>query len=185
MAKRASVKAGSNRKPAVKKSIPKKQVTIRPARPRRIDVALKGLAQTEPPIDNDPSHLDGGFLTRLQAALASLAAAGTPFRLVEGFRTVNRQQWLYGSGRPSAVPYGRSGPILTQADGVNNRSNHQGDGSVGSGRAADCYPLRNGSVYIPPATDQVWEAYATAVEQQGLTAGLRFSSVDAPHSEMN
>lgn len=169
----ASKKAAATRKKAVKS-----------AQVARIDVVAKGLLQTEPPIDNSPANLDAAFRARLEAALAGLSAAGTPFRLVEGFRTVNRQQWLYGSGRPAAVPYGRPGPILTAADGVTNRSKHQGNGNPGSGKAADCYPLRNGSVYIPPATDPVWAAYAAAVERQGLIAGLRFGIVDAPHSEM-
>jgi hypothetical protein len=162
------------------------------ARPRRVpraqfDARLKGLViAMEPPLNADPANLTSAFRDKLQAALAALAGQGTPFKLVEGFRTTERQQWLYGSGRPAVQPYGRPGPIVTNADGVTKRSKHQGSGVPGSGNAADCYPLRNGKVYIPSNADPVWEAYATALEQQGLTAGQHFSSLkDSPHAELD
>lgn len=156
------------------------------SRNRRINTVLKGMAiALEPPIDADATHLNAVFRTKLEALLSNLSAQGTPFKFVEGFRTLNRQQWLYGSGRPSAVPYGRTGPIVTNADGVVNVSNHQGTGAVGSGKAADCYPLRNGKLYIPPSSDPVWEKYAVAVEAQGLRAGHHFPSFkDSPHCEL-
>lgn len=161
----------------------------RPARPRiraqRIDPRAKTLAiGAEPPIDRAPDHLVPEFWTRLRRALEQLAAAGTPFRFHEGFRTVERQQWLYGSGRPRAA-FGRPGAIVTNADGVTVRSNHQGSGTSGSGRAADCYPLRDGRVIIPAASDPLWRAYAEAVSAQGLTAGLYWPRLkDAPHCEL-
>lgn len=158
--------------------------TLRAARP--ISAALKTLViAAEPPIDNNPADLDSTFRNKLDAALVQLSTQGTPFRFVEGFRTVDRQQWLYGSGRPSAVPYGRQGPILTNADGVNTLSKHEGNGTPGSGLAADCYPLRGNSVYIPPDTDPVWDQYAAAVVAQGLVAGRNFPKFkDSPHCEM-
>jgi len=155
-------------------------------RARRIDVVLKGLAvAAEPPIDANPGHLDPVFRNKLQAVLAKLAARGTPFRLVEGFCTRARQQWLFGSGRPNVVPFGRPGPILTNADGVDQPSRHQGKGTPGSGLAADCYPTREGRVFIPPSSDPVWAAYADAVEAEGLIAGHRFPTLkDSPHCEL-
>lgn len=170
------------RKPKGKPRKAAKKRRVVSARP--INAALKGLAlAVEPPRNNDPAALAEEFRVRLERALAALAAAGTPFRFVEGFRTRDRQQWLYGSGRPQA-PYGRPGPIVTNADGVTKLSNHQGDGSTGSGRAADCYPLRDGRVYIPPASDPVWERFADAVVAEGLVAGHRFQSIkDSPHCE--
>jgi hypothetical protein len=151
------------------------------------NVALKGLIQNEPPIDADPTHLLADFRSKVDAALATLQAAGKPFKLIEGFRTVERQQWLYGSGRPTAVPYGRPGMILTNADGVNTRSKHQGNGTMGSGSAADCYPTKNGKVIvpIPASSDPIWTAYANAVKAQGLVAGHDFAMLkDSPHSEL-
>ena len=151
-----------------------------------IDVVFKGLMATEPPINRNLDHLDSAFRAKLEAALADLAARGTPFKFVEGFRTVERQQWLFGSGRPTAVPFGRAGSIVTFKDGVQNLSNHQGTGTAGSGKAADCYPLRpDGRVHIPPSSDPVWQRYAEAVIRQGLTAGLNFPTLrDSPHCEL-
>jgi len=157
------------------------------ARPsREINVVLKGRAiALDPPRDNNPSNLDPSFRVKLDAALQDLAARSKPFKFVEGFRTVERQQWLFGSGRPRAVPFGRAGPIVTHKNGTTNRSNHQGNGTAGSGKAADCYPLRNGQVHIPPASDPIWKAYADAVVRQGLKAGLHFPTLkDAPHCEL-
>lgn len=153
---------------------------------RRIDVVFKGLLQAaEPAIDRDPARLDSVFWSRLQAALASLAGRGVVFKLHEGFRTTVRQQWLYGSGRPDAIPFGRQGKIVTNADGVNRRSKHQGNTEPGSGRAADCYPIKNGSVYIPPSSDAIWTKFAAAVEAEGLLAGHRWPNLrDSPHCEM-
>ena len=152
----------------------------------RLDARLKGLAvAVEPPLDANPANLTTAFRDKLQATLTTLAAQGTPFKFVEGFRTQDRQQWLFGSGRPTAQPYGRPGPIVSNADGVIKKSNHQGNGTPGSGNAADCYPLKDGKVYIPLNTDPVWEAYARAAEAQGLRAGQHFSSLkDSPHIEL-
>jgi hypothetical protein len=152
---------------------------------RGIDVAFKGVLVLEPPRDSSPENLAPEFRTKLMAALADLAGRGTPFTFVEGFRTVERQQWLFGSGRPQAVPFGRAGSIVTKRDGVTKLSNHQGSGVPGSGRGADCYPTRDGRVFIPPASDPLWRAYADAVKRQGLQAGLDFPSFpDAPHCEL-
>jgi D-alanyl-D-alanine carboxypeptidase len=152
---------------------------------RRIDTQFKGLTQAlEPANDANPADLDPTFRAKLSAALVALQTANTPFKLVEGFRTVDRQQWLYGSGRPSVTPYGRPGKIVTNADGVTNKSKHQGAGTAGTGLAADCYPMQNGKVYVPPAGDPIWGTYATAVEAQGLVAGFRWTKLkDSPHCE--
>ena len=161
---------------------PRKQSRIRV---RGIDARAKTLVVgAEPPIDRESGHLVPEFWSRLQRVLGQLEANGTPFRFHEGFRTVERQQWRYGSGRPGAA-FGRPGPIVTNADGVAVRSNHQGAGTPGSGRAADCYPLRDGRVFIPRASDPLWTAYADVVRANGLSAGLHWSRFkDAPHCEL-
>lgn len=167
------------RSAAVKVGVKKR---VKKATSQWIDVVFKWRAMAqEPPRDNNPAHLDRSFRAKLDLALQDLAAQGKPFRFVEGFRTIDRQQWLYGSGRPNAVPYGRAGKIVTYKNGTTNRSNHQGNGTAGSGKAADCYPLRDGKVYTPPASDPIWKAYADAVIRQGLRAGLNFPTLkDAP-----
>ena len=177
--------AKSKRKPKAKPARKARKATPKRAVPGAIDPASKGLVQSEPPRDNDPSNLDPMFRKRLSGALADLDAAGTPFKLVEGFRTVERQQWLFGSGRPGEKPFGRPGPIVTYRDGVRLLSNHQGTGQPGTGSGADCYPLRDGKVYIPPSSNAIWDQYATALERQGLIAGHRWAKLkDSPHAEM-
>ena len=141
----------------------------------------------EPPINRDPNDLDAMFWHRLSYVLAQLKVDGTPFVLHEGFRTVERQRWLYGQGRPAAK-YGRPGKKVTDRDGVTKQSDHQ------AGFAADCYPCHaNGKIIWPPPPsdptepdcDPRWERYAALAEAQGLTAGYRWKSPhDPPHVEM-
>jgi hypothetical protein len=149
MAQRAArASKGARRGPAGRrqaKKPPARKASDR--RKRTIDARAKTIVvAAEPPIDRDPANLVPAFRERLEESLQALEASGTPFKFVEGFRTVERQQWLYGSGRPGA-PFGRQGAILTFKDGVKALSNHQGDGTPGSGRAADCYPVRDVSLH--------------------------------------
>src|ERR1700676_3210683 len=96
----------AKRKPrAPKKKALKGVKKARTARARRlaaaairpINTVFKGLTlAVEPPIDGDPAKLAPELRTKLDAALAQLLAQGQPFKLVEGFRTTDRQQWLFG-----------------------------------------------------------------------------------------
>ncbi len=61
------------------------------------------------------------------------------FTVIEGVRTVKRQQELYAQGRT------KSGAIVTYADGLTNKSNHQPK-SDGYGHAVDIYPFINGKI---------------------------------------
>jgi hypothetical protein len=137
---------------------------------------------TEPAINRDPKLLDPQFWCKLRHVLDQLKAEDMPFRLHEGFRTVDRQQWLYGQGRVSYKPYGRPGKKVTMRDGLKRPSDHQ------SGLAADCYPAHPDGKIIwppPPDSDPRWERYATLAEAEGLTAGYRWVSPhDPPHVEL-
>lgn len=129
--------------------------------------------------------LDARFAERLVTVLDELQHAGTPFRIIEGWRSRARQQWHYGSGRLQAMPYGRPGPIVTNCDGLIKLSKHQGTGEPYTGRAADLWPLRqDGIVFCPTATDPVWEWLACAAEEVGLVSGLRWKMRDCPHVEL-
>jgi hypothetical protein len=136
---------------------------------------------TEPPINRNALRLNPDFRRRLFLVLGQLTAEGIPFKLHEGFRTVERQQWLYGQGR-KGVPYARPGKKVTSRDGVKRPSDHQ------SGCAADCYPCDDKGKLIwppPPSSDPRWERYASLAEAQGLTAGYRWKSPhDPPHVEL-
>lgn len=67
----------------------------------------------------------------------------TPYDFVvtEGVRTLERQQQLYAQGRT------QPGKIVTYADGVRKKSNHQLK-TDGYGYAVDIYPLINGRVGV-------------------------------------
>lgn len=166
----------------------KRQVGSNKKRRKGIDIDLrhKGLVTAaEPPKDRDLANLDSNFRGKLLNVLSALQGSGKPFQFNEGYRTIDRQQWLYGSGRPHAKPYGREGRIITNADGVKKRSSHQGNGSAGSGLAADCYPIDStGKIYIPDIADPIWKIYADAVTKEGLEAGYYWQKLkDAPHCE--
>lgn len=74
----------------------------------------------------------------------NLAIKNTPvdFTIVEGVRTVERQQELYAQGRSNPKM-----PIVTNVDGVIKKSNHQAKAD-GYGYAVDLYPHVGGSVQV-------------------------------------
>jgi hypothetical protein len=77
-------------------------------------------------IDNRADHLYPAFRDKLNRVLTAVALkTGGPWRIAEGFRSNERQLWLYASGRT------RPGPWLTS---MRTPKHH------GSGLAADCYP---------------------------------------------
>ena len=63
------------------------------------------------------------------------------FTVVEGVRTQKRQQDLFAQGRT------RPGKIVTYADGVRKKSNHQPKAD-GYSHAVDIYPYFSGSVQV-------------------------------------
>lgn len=118
--------------------------------------------------------LADGLVLALGHVLASMSALGYPMRLLEGLRSADRQQQLYAQGRSAP------GKIVTYADGVLKRSQHQ------SGRAADCAfrddpRTPRDETY---AEDMPWQAYGAAAEAVGLTWGGRWKMHDLPHVEL-
>lgn len=63
------------------------------------------------------------------------------FTITNGVRTTKEQQALYAKGRTE------KGNIVTNADGIKNKSNHQIKDD-GFGYAVDLYPYKNGSVQL-------------------------------------
>lgn len=61
------------------------------------------------------------------------------FTITDGVRTTAEQQTLYAKGRT------KPGRIVTNADGVRNKSNHQVKND-GMGHAVDLYPYVNGNI---------------------------------------
>lgn len=66
------------------------------------------------------------------------------FIITDGIRSTEEQRKLYNKGRTTP------GKIVTNADGVNNKSNHQVK-SDGYGYAVDLYPFYNGSAQLNDA----------------------------------
>lgn len=134
---------------------------------------------TEPPINRDLDDLDPAFREKLIRTLDQLAMERIIFKFHEGFRTVARQKWLYAQGRS------REGVVVTNNNGTSKLSNHQGDGTPGTGRAADCYPIINGKVTVNGIPQSIWKRYAEVAEANGLTAGFRWTRPhDPPHIEL-
>ncbi len=123
----------------------------------------------------DGLHPD--LLARIGHVLEAMRVLGFPMRVVQGFRTVEAQQALYAQGRTAP------GDIVTKADGVFVKSNHQA-GSDGLGRAVDC-AFTTGE---PFGETQPWAAYGACCEAVGLVWGggtkHGWHAQDRPHAQL-
>ena len=114
------------------------------------------------------------LVSKIGTLLAAMATLGFPMRVVQGLRTTEEQKALFAQGRTTP------GSIVTKADGVVNRSNHQA-AQDGLGRAADCAFVVGGKV----VWDGPWAAYGANAMALGLVWGGNFRSiVDRPHVEL-
>src|SRR5687768_6560926 len=86
-------------------------------------------------------------LARMESAMRML---GFELLVTDGVRTQAEQQALFAKGRS------KPGPIVTNADGVRNRSNHQIK-TDGFGHAVDCCFLVNGKASW--AESNPWRLY--------------------------
>lgn len=126
------------------------------------------------------TKLDGVHPT-LVAAIERLSEAlellGHPVVVTDGLRTTSDQARLYAKGRTTP------GPIVTYADGVRHRSNHQAHAD-GFGRALDCAFLVDGKPSW--AESHPWRLYGEAAKALGLRWGGDWTGglVDRPHIEM-
>ena len=112
-------------------------------------------------------------VTRMLHALAEL---GFPMMVTDGVRTLAQQQALYAQGRS------KPGKIVTNADGVRVKSNHQPKPD-GYGHAVDCCFLVDGK----PSWDGTlpWKLYGEMAKALGLSWGGDWKSItDKPHIEM-
>ena len=118
--------------------------------------------------DVDPAHLHPAVRGRVERVLARLAAERIPFRLFEGFRTPQRQQYLWDQGRV------RPGAKVTNAQPW--QSMHQ------YGLAVDLVLWENGK--------WSWDdrgpkgAWWKRLKQIGREEGLTSISWEAPHLEL-
>jgi peptidoglycan L-alanyl-D-glutamate endopeptidase CwlK len=104
------------------------------------------------------------------------------FTITDGVRTVARQQALYAQGRTAP------GNIVTQCDGITNKSPHQPKAD-GKGYAVDLYPFVNGSVQLNDAVNlrRIAEHIKATAQRLGYSiewGGDWKSFVDMPHFEL-
>jgi len=117
--------------------------------------------------DADPLRLHPTVRSAVAATLQALHAENIPFRVFEGFRSPERQNWLYAQGRT------RSGEIVTKAEAW--QSYHQ------YGLAVDLVLFRdNAWSWSDSGTDA---AYWTRMHDIARAHGLRPLSFEAPHVE--
>lgn len=119
----------------------------------------------------DGVHPD--LVTKIGKVLAAMSALGHPMRVVQGLRTTAQQQALYAQGRTTP------GKVVTKADGVKNRSNHQAHAD-GLGHAVDL-------AFAGPdpfAESHPWSCYGACVQAVGLSWGGSWPTPDRPHAEL-
>ena len=104
------------------------------------------------------------------------------FTIFEGVRTLARQQELYAQGRTAP------GPIVTNADGVVKKSNHQIQAD-GQGYAVDLYPYVNGG--IKEKDTESFKKIAKHIKATAKRLGYNIewggdwtNPVDMPHFEL-
>lgn len=116
--------------------------------------------------------------SRVKRVLMAMDALGFPMTVTDTLRTLEEQQRLYAQGRTAP------GDIVTHADGVITKSNHQ------SGRAVDCTFL---DARLQPTWNESlpWTAYGENAKAVGLKWGGDFKSKstgrprpDKPHVEL-
>jgi peptidoglycan L-alanyl-D-glutamate endopeptidase CwlK len=122
----------------------------------------------EPIRSSDPACLHPVFRRKSGELLEALAREGIPFRLFEGFRSPERQQYLYAQGRT------RPGPVVTRARPWT--SYHQ------YGLAGDFVLFENGkwSWDSAGANARAWRR----LEEIGRQLGLEPLSFEKPHLQL-
>lgn len=125
-------------------------------------------------------NLHPDLIVKLEKVMLAMEALGYPMRLIEGVRSEDRQRLLFAQGRTAP------GKIVTKADGVVKKSNHQVKAD-GFGYAADCAFKDDPRTPRDETWDpkMPWQAYGALAEAVGLRWGGRWEGlVDQPHVEL-
>lgn len=115
------------------------------------------------------------------------------FTIFSGVRTLQEQKDLYALGRTKVNPDGKSkskplGNIVTNANGVNNKSNHQVK-SDNFGHAIDFVPYVNGT--LDWNTGRNFSSIANHIKNTANNLGIKISwggnwkFKDLPHIELS
>lgn len=115
---------------------------------------------------------------KVMRVLTAMDALGWPMTVTDTLRTTEQQNALYALGR--TVP----GKIVTNADGVTKKSNHQAKAD-GFGHAVDCAFL---DATLQPNWGESfpWGTYGACAQAVGLKWGGSWSGTlnDRPHVEL-
>ncbi len=119
---------------------------------------------------------------RVLKIVNAMVILGHPMLVTDGVRTTAQQQGLYAQGRT------KPGKIVTYADGLVKKSNHQAKAD-GFGHAVDCCFLVDidGDGPDDPSWDEKhpWALYGAMARALGLTWGGDWTTlVDKPHVEL-
>jgi peptidoglycan L-alanyl-D-glutamate endopeptidase CwlK len=114
--------------------------------------------------------------------MASIPDSPVDFTITCGVRTTKEQLALYAQGR--TLP----GKIVTRADGLHIKSNHQTK-KDGYGYAVDLYPYRNGQVDVNDSAGlKKIAAHVKSIAKSheiAVTWGGDWKMLDLPHFELS
>ena len=128
------------------------------------------------------NNLKGVHPNLVKVLKAAILNSPIDFSIVEGLRTTSRQQSLYAQGRTA------KGSIVTYADGVKNKSNHQAK-SDGYGHAIDFAPYINGE--LDWNDHSKFKTIADHIVKTGQSLGIKITAgyywkkpYDPPHIQL-
>lgn len=139
------------------------------------------------------AKLEGVHPDLVKVIKEAIKESPVDFSIVYGVRSTEEQKRLYALGRTLVNPDGKSakkplGNIVTQKNGVSNRSNHQVKAD-GKGHAIDFVPYINGKIDWNATNEfKIIVAHIMATAKClgiKVVAGLYWKSFqDAPHIEL-
>lgn len=130
-----------------------------------------------PKVDKRRDFVHPDLLRKIDMIIESMKALGFTMILTDGARTADQQHEIWRQGRE------RPGPIVTNCDGYNSKSNHQVKVD-GFGYAVDCCFIINRKASW--AMTNPWKLYSEMCKAVGLKHGIKLNSstVDWPHAEL-
>jgi peptidoglycan LD-endopeptidase CwlK len=127
--------------------------------------------------------LEGQHPDLIKVMMEAIKDSPVDFTITDGGRTVAMQQDLYAKGRT------KPGGIVTNADGVKNKSNHQAKAD-GYYYAVDLYPYVNGSIDFNDKANRL-KIIADHIKATAKRLGINIgwggdwkSILDRPHFEL-
>lgn len=131
----------------------------------------------------DLTKVESKLREAVEVILKVMEKGGLPMLVTDTLRTTEEQQALYAQGRT------KPGQIVTYADGIKVKSNHQAPEGSTLGRAVDMCFLINGKPAWPNDS-KLWNIYGAVAKAHGLVWGGDWKDSkgkprpDYPHIEL-